>query len=132
MYIEEKYCNILELDKILKELAELTCCDYAYEKAINIRPFTAYSIVQDEVTKTNDALNLLSQFSSPNFINLKNPKEFLKIAQAGGMLSLKNFLNVCDILRQARMLIEWYRQCEGVQNNLKELFFSLQIGRAHV
>lgn len=126
MYIEEKYCKTLELDKILHELAELTCCEYAYNKALNIKPFTALSIVKDEVQKTNDAFLLSSKYGTPTFTNLKNPKEFLKIAKAGGMLSLRNFLNIIDVLRQTRLLIEWYRQCEGTNNNLKEIFSNLE------
>lgn len=126
MYIDEKYCKTLELDKILQELAELTCCEYAYEKALKIKPFTALSIVKDEVNKANDALLLSSQYGTPTFSNLKNPKEFIKIAKAGGMLTLRNFLNIADILRQTRLLLEWYRQCESVDNSLKELFSHLE------
>lgn len=61
MIISEKYCKALELDKILQELAEYTCCDYARSRALAIRPFTNLRIVQDEVEKTNDAFLLSSK-----------------------------------------------------------------------
>ena len=49
--ISEKYCKTLELDKILEELSELTCCEAARQRALAIRPFTNLSLVKDELEK---------------------------------------------------------------------------------
>lgn len=124
--IPEKYCRTLELNKILTELSELTCCDYAKDQVLKIRPFTNLSIVQDEVNKTNDAFWLSAKYGTPSFLNLKNPEEPLKLAKAGGMLTLRSFLNIAEILRQVRLLSEWFRQCETVENHLKEMFSYLE------
>lgn len=126
MNIQEKYCKTLELDKILQELAAYTCCDAARERALETRPYTNVNIVREEVAKTNDAFLLSSQFGTPSFFNLKNPKEPLQLAKAGGMLTLRNFLNLAEILRQVRLLREWFRQCEKIENRLGELFSYLE------
>ena len=126
MYINEKYCKTLELDKILQELADLTCCEYARNRVLQTRPFTNLTVVRDEVQKTHDALMLSSQFGTPSFFNLKNPKEALQLAKAGGMLTLRNFLNIAEVLRQVRLLVEWNRQCENLDNKLEELFGNLE------
>ena len=56
--ILEKYCRVLELDKILAQLAEYTCCETARERALAIRPSTNLLLVEDEVRKANDAYQL--------------------------------------------------------------------------
>lgn len=126
MNIQEKYCKTLELDKILQELAGYTCCEAARQKALEIRPYTNAAIVREEVSKANDAFFLSSQFGTPSFFNLRDPKEPLQLAKAGGMLTLRNFLNLAEILRQVRLLKEWFRQCEQIQNGLSELFSYLE------
>ncbi len=123
--INEKYCKTLELDKILQELSQFTCCEYAKEMALNIKPHSNLNYVRDNVLKTHDAFTLTSQFGTPSFSNLTDPTPLLKLANAGGLLSLRNYLNIAEVLRQVRILKEWYRQCENVQNSLKEQFSML-------
>lgn len=126
MNINEKYCKTLELDKILAELASFGCCAYAKERILAIKPYTNLNLVREELQKTNDAFELSAKFGTPSFFNIKNPNEPLKLAQAGGLLSLRNFLNLAEVLRQVRLLAEWFRQCENIANSLQELFGCLQ------
>jgi DNA mismatch repair protein MutS2 len=130
MSINEKYCKTLELDKILQQLSEYTCCETAKQRVLQIKPYTNLRIIQDEIDKTNDAFLLSAQFGTPSFANLKDPSEPLKLAEAGGMLSLRNFLNLAEILRQTRLLKEWVRQCENVENHLQEIFSFLEPNKA--
>lgn len=126
MEISKKYCKTLELDKILAELAEYACCDYAKEQVLKIQPYTNLTIVRDEVEKTNDAFFLSAKYGAPSFANLKNPEEPLKLANAGGLLTPRNFLNIAEVLRQVRLLKEWFRQCENMENHLQEMFSFLE------
>jgi DNA mismatch repair protein MutS2 len=130
MIINEKYCKVLELDKILQMLSEYTCCDYAKERALSIKPFTNLRIVKDEVEKTNDAFLLSSKFGTPSFANLKDPSGALKLADAGGMISLPAFINLAEILRQTKLLCEWIRQCQNMENKLQEIFSFLEPNKA--
>ncbi len=120
--IKEKYCKSLELDKILQELSQFTCCEYARDMALNLKPHTNINMVRDDVLKANDAFRLSSHFGTPSFSNLADPEPLLKLAGAGGLLTLRNFLNLAEVLRQVRLLKEWYRQCENTPNSLKEMF----------
>ena len=120
--INEKYCRVLELDKILNRLAEYGCCDTARERIRAIRPQTDLTVVADEITKTDDALALSSRFGTPSFSNMDDPSEQLKLAQAGGVLSAHSILNIASILRQTRLLLEWRSQCENRESALKPLF----------
>ena len=126
MGIHQKYCKVLELDKILQELSAYTCCDAARKRALELRPYTNLRIVQEEVAKTNDAFLLSARFGTPSFANLKDPEEHLRLADAGGMLSLPAFLNLAEILRQTRLLCEWFRQCQNMENRLGDIFDALE------
>ena len=127
--IQEKYCRVLELDKILAMLAEYACCDVARERILAIRPSTSLKIVQDETTKTYDAFYLSAHFGAPSFGKMEDPSQQLKLAEAGGILSPHTLLNIAGILRQVRLLLEWYGQCQNHQNSLKPMFDQLSPNR---
>lgn len=125
MAISEKYCRILELDKILEELASYTCCDYAREKALQIKPETSLYLVNDELTKADDAFYLASHYGTPSFYRMENPEESLKLAEVGGVLSPRAILNIAAVLRQVRTLHEWFAQCQSAPPSLKGIFEQL-------
>ena len=85
--ISEKYCKILELDKILEQLAELTCCEAAHDRVMQLKPNDNLMIVMDEANKANDAFMLSAHFGSPSFSRMDDPTEHLKLAQIGGVFS---------------------------------------------
>lgn len=120
--IQEKYARILELDKILEQLAELTCCEAARVRVMQIKPSDNLRIVQDETAKTNDAFMLAAHFGTPSFGKMDDPTEHLKLAQVGGILTPFALLNIAAILRQTRLLLDWYAQCANMQNSLKPVF----------
>jgi len=125
MNIQEKYIKVLELDKILERLSQYTCCEYARQRVIEIRPNTNISIVKDEVQKTNDAFYLASHYGTPSFLKMADPEENIKLAQVGGVLSPRSLLNIAGILRQSRILCEWFAQCRNKQNSIKPIFEQL-------
>lgn len=130
MSINQKYCGILELDKVLLSLAEYTCCEYAAERVLNITPCTDIYIVKDELAKADEALYLSSHYGSPSFYKMEDPSNFLKLASAGGMLSPHTLINMAAILKQARVLKEWAAQCENHNGSLTEMFGLLMAERS--
>ncbi len=128
--IQEKYIRILELDKILSMLAELTCCETAKLRVMSIKPSDNLQIVQDETTKTSDAFLLSAHFGAPSFGDIDDPSEHLKLAKVGGILTPYALLNIASVLRQARLLLDWYAQCANMQNSLKPVFGMLAANKA--
>lgn len=122
MKINAKYCKTLELDKVLDQLAEYTCCDYAAEMARNLVPSTSLIVVRDEVEKTNEAFYLSSHYGTPSFYKMDDPTSQVKLASAGGILSARVLLNIAAVMRQARMLKEWFAQCENRESSMREIF----------
>ncbi len=124
--ISQKYCETLELPKILQELANLACCDHAREKILAIRPETNYRLVLDELQKTNDAFELSALYGSPHFSNMTDPTPSLQMAEKGGMLSTHALLNIAAVLREIRSLVEWYGRCKGKETSLSPIFGQLR------
>ena len=79
-----KHYKALELDKILKQLSELTSCDDAREKALEIEPSFGLFEVQEQIKQTEDAFILSGRFGAPSFGGIKNPMSALRRGEAGG------------------------------------------------
>ncbi len=124
--ISQKYCDTLELNKILQELSKLACCDYAREKILEIKPETNYRLIMDELQKTNDAFELSMLYGSPHFSNMVDPTPALQMAEKGSMLSTKALLNIAAVLREIRSLVEWFGRCKGRENSLNPIFSMLR------
>lgn len=126
MYKIEKYLKTLELDKILELLSlEATILD-AKEEAKAILPLTDISSVEKELQKTSDAYSFLSRYSAPSFGAAVNVASCLARAQSGGVLSVRELLDVAETLRVIRSLKEWRNNCTGMtETSLDYLFDTL-------
>ncbi|MEG2596879.1 MAG: endonuclease MutS2 [Oscillospiraceae bacterium] len=120
-----KYMKTLELPKILSMLSALTCCEDAKEKALAIMPLTDIDEVRHAVQRTNDAFQLTVRFGTPSFIKVSNPSARLKVAEAGGVLSPKELLNIESVLRQGKSLSQWADQFSQEENTVTEQLFSI-------
>ena len=128
--LNQKYCNTLELNKILSLLAEETCCDDAREKALSIQPETDLTEIQRELNRVNDAFALTVRFGTPHFTRFRSPVARLKAAQAGGMLSPGDLLNIAAVLRQGQILSQWSDNFSDEDNALSEQFSRLYLNRS--
>lgn len=122
-----KYYRSLELHKILEMLEAQASNERTKEMALVLEPSSDLDEVTKELKKTNDCLNLSAKFGSPSFYNFKNIKDSVSRAKSGASLSLKELLNIAQMLRQIRVLTEWNHQCidEELENSIGYLFESL-------
>ncbi len=111
--IHPKYAKTLELDKILRQLADRCHYDDSRQKATGITPLTDIDEVQREMGRTNDLFQLTVRFGTPTFTGFHNPCGRLKIAKQGGTLSPGDLLNIAAVLRQSRTLSQWSGQFAG-------------------
>lgn len=117
--------HVLELDKILKLLAEETACEEAAGLAENLEPSTSFSEVQRRLADTKEAYSLMAQYGSPSFGGLKDVSGSLLRAQAGGLLTMGELLRVAQVLRALRRILEWRSRSEGVHSVLDDRFQAL-------
>ncbi len=117
-----KHYKALELDKILNMLCELTSCEDAREKALEIEPSFGLFEVQEQIKQTEDAFILSGRFGTPSFGSIKNPMSALRRGEAGGVMSTLELLRVAETLRIIRSVKEWRSKSAQVETSLNLLF----------
>lgn len=116
--------QILELHKVLKKLEDECSNDKTREMAVNLTPSDDLFTVKREINKTNTALELSIKFGTPLFYNIKDISNSLNRAESGSVLSLRELLDIKQVLSQIRELSKWYEQVEN-ETVLDYLFQSL-------
>lgn len=117
-----KHYKALELDKILNMLSELTSCEDAKEKALEVEPAFGLFEVQEQIKQTEDAFILSGRFGTPSFGSIKNPMSALRRGEAGGVMSTLELLRVAETLRVIRSVKEWRSKSAQVETSLNLLF----------
>lgn len=126
----KKHCKTLELDKILAALSEKASVAAAKELALALEPTDDYDEAKKLLTRTDDAYRLISFMSSPSFGNAKDVTSSVRRAQSSAVLSMRELLDVAEVLRVSRSLSEWRERCEGCEApSLESDFNSLYINR---
>ena len=117
----------LELDKVLKMLADACALYDAKSAALELEPETDLHKVQQLLQETDDAYKLTAAFGSPSFGSCKNVDNALAKAESGGVLSMTELLNIGDVLRTIRSLYEWRSHCENVDSKAIRPYFETLI-----
>ncbi len=115
----------LELHKILEMLAEEASNAGTKEMAVSLVPVSDLFTVRSEMKKTSDAFELSVKYGTPSFRNFKDVRVSLERAKAGASLSLRELLDIADMLYQTRMLSEWYKTTGGEEASIGYLFTAL-------
>lgn len=123
--MENRHYKALELDKILDMLADLTTIEDSRELALALRPSVTLYDAQALVNQTNAAYQLLAKFGGPSFGSAKNVNSALFRASAGGMLSMRELLDIGEVLRVIRSVYEWRFSQPGAESCLDVFFSSL-------
>lgn len=120
-----KHYEALELPKILERLAGFTACPDAREAALALSPQNEYFEAQSLLEQTEAAHILIAKFGAPSFGGLKNVQNSLHRAQAGGTLSMRELLDIAQVLRVIRGICTWRDKSAGMETAIDDLFFSL-------
>lgn len=125
--MDNRHYKALELDKVLTMLSELASCPDSKELALNLKPESDITIAKGELKKTEDAFILLAKFGGPSFGSIKNVNNSLARANAGGVLTMRELLDIGENLRVIRSLHEWRsRQSEETSYSIDVYFGSLR------
>lgn len=120
-----KHFKALELDKILKMLADETSMDDAYQQALETEPQTGLFAVSEQLKQTDDAYVLIGRFGTPSFGGCKNVTNALRRGEAGGCLTTMELLRISETLRVIRAIKEWRSRSAGMETTLDILFSAL-------
>ena len=127
--LEQRYLQAVELDKVLKMVAEQASSEDAAEQAMKLEPDCSLEGAQRLLEETDDAYRLMARFGSPGFGGLKNMTNALRRAEAGGVLNLTEFLRIASILHAFRGISEWRAKSEGLHTSLDPRFEQLAPNR---
>lgn len=125
--MKNRHHRALELDKVLSMLSTYASAADSKEMALNLRPETNITIAKGELKKTEDAYILLAKFGGPSFGSIKNVNNSVARANAGGVLSMRELLDIAENLRVFRSLHEWRsRQSDETSYSIDVYFGSLR------
>ncbi|MGN0468740.1 MAG: endonuclease MutS2 [Acutalibacteraceae bacterium] len=120
-----KHYIALELDKVLLRLSSFAGSEDAKELIKEITPESNPDLAQTLINQTSDAHMLMARFGGPSFSGLRNVNNSLSRANAGGVLTMRELLDIAEVLRCIRLLCEWRSKNSGVETTLDVLFDSL-------
>ena len=109
-----KNLKAIELDKVLKKLAEETAFKASTEKALELLPVSDIYEVNRLLQETGDAYMLCGRFGSPSFGGISDVVNSLRRAEAGGCLSMKELLSIAETLRVIRGIKQWREKSAGI------------------
>ncbi len=120
------HTETLELDKVLKMLASRAHLSASKQDALELRPETDILKVKKLLSETDDAYRLIAGFGSPSFGSAKDMSGALARAEAGGVLTMAELLDLGDVLRSISSLYDWKNRIENTpSHNIDDLFGAL-------
>jgi len=112
-YDYKKNAKKLELSLVLEKLSGEAVSSFAKEKAVNLEPSFEYNEVANKLEETENAHILISRFSSPSFYASADMPSIISRSKLGSTLSIKELINVGELLRVARTVKDWRANCNG-------------------
>ncbi|MBC3515616.1 endonuclease MutS2 [Neobittarella massiliensis] len=121
----QKHFKLLEFDKIVHTLQKRTFC----EKNTQLDPqgllSQSYADAVASLDRTDEMYTLFLRYSEPGIGHIHDVTQPLTRAQKGGVLSIRELLNVARLMAGCRDALSWYRNCEGTTGVLDPYFDQL-------
>ena len=100
--------HILEFNKVLNSVAEQAIYSESKERILKLEPSTNFESVKKLLKRTETAMILCLRYGMPDMLQFKDMDIILKKVEQGGIASLKELINILQMLRTARSLKLWY------------------------
>ena len=125
----EKSISTLELPAVLEMLAALAVSDAAKEKCRNLTPVCELEEALHLQAETQSARDRLGLYGSPSFSGVKDVSRALSRADHGGVLNIRELLDVADLLTASRRVSEYDREKQEEKTVLDHLFSALHTNK---
>lgn len=122
MEFTEKTLKTLEFDKIRQMLADCALTDGAKEMALALVPSEHVTVVLRNLRHTSDAVKLLNTKGTPSFGMIKDMTEICDRANKGAVLTARDLLDVANVLRTSRSLLDYIRSNRLFTTSLDDIF----------
>ena len=122
MKISEKTLRTLEFDKIREMLAEHAMTEGAGGLCRSLMPSDRIEEINARQRKTADAVRLIGVKGTPSFGEIKDISDACERALKGATLTPRELLDVADLLRVCRRLLDYIRANRLFETSLDEIF----------
>lgn len=125
MKLSEKSKIKLEFDKILQMLADVAPTEGAKQMALALSPEVTADRVLRRQRRTTDARRLLDSKGMPSFGLVTDIGDACERAVKGATLTTRELLDVANVWRTARLLLDYIHANHGYDTSLDEIFLRL-------
>ena len=122
MSFSEKTLHTLEFDKICVMLEDCAETEGAKALARNLRPSADTQTVLRRQARTSDARRLADAKGAPSFGHIRDISAACERAEKGAVLSMRELLDVANVLRTARTLQDYHLGNHPFDTVLDEVF----------
>ena len=122
MSFSEKTLHTLEFDKICAMLEDCAETEGAKALARNLRPSADTQTVLRRQARTSDARRLADAKGAPSFGHIRDISAACERAEKGAVLSMRELLDVANVLRTARTLQDYHQGNHPFDTVLDEVF----------
>lgn len=130
MKFSEKTLKTLEFDKIRQMLADCALTEGAKELALTLMPSEHITVVLRNLRHTTDAVKLLNSKGTPSFGMIKDMSSICERADKGAVFTPRELLDVANVMRTARSLLDYIRTNRLFETSLDDIFERLIPNRA--
>ena len=100
--------HILEFNKVLNSVAEQAVYSESKTQILKLEPSTNFETVKKLLKRTEMAMILCLRYGMPDILQLNDMDIILKKVEQGGIASLKELINILQMLRTVKNLKLWY------------------------
>ena len=122
MYLPEKTVKLLEFDKIRAMLCDCARTEGSRAAALALAPESDLIRVLNMQRRTSDAKRLAAEKGQPPFGGVKDITAHCERADKGAMLTQRELMDIADILRTSRVLLDYSRTNRRFETVLDEVF----------
>ncbi|MBO4343444.1 MAG: hypothetical protein J5844_02190 [Clostridia bacterium] len=94
----ERAMKTLELDKVLELVKVYASTEKGKEKIAKLFPSTSKETIIKNLKETSEAKQYVQTKTSPSFMGAKDITKSIKTAKKGGMLSMRQLLEISTVL----------------------------------
>lgn len=127
--MEQKYLDKLEFNKVLDMLEGYSVTYLGKEMIKNLRPCFNKDEVQSNLKETTQADVLIHRIGGIPLGEIDDINIHLRTLEAGGTLSIKQLLELSNVLKMSRELKEYYEKFSEIENidvnKLRNYFFDI-------
>ncbi|MBO4467809.1 MAG: endonuclease MutS2, partial [Clostridia bacterium] len=131
-YSFEKHSKVLELDIVLNRLSEEAVSPITKDGLRSLTPSNDLDTVEALLKETEEAYILLSRFSAPSFYVGENVPSIIARSKLKSTLSIKELLEVAEMLRTVRNAKNWRSDCQGVSQMSLDKYFEEIFPNKHI